>query len=124
MKALCDCAQVDRRSLSPWHIGFVIGPRLNAAGRMAHGGEWRSEEDWPIPRTEHTCFFLSKEMLYPGSRFRMADELLEAYTQQYIAAQRVPEVTFAWQGGEPTLMGLDFFQLALHQFHHLVYSVF
>jgi len=59
------------------------------------------------------CYFLSKELLYPGSRFRMANELLEAYTRQYIAAQRVPEVTFAWQGGEPTLMGLDFFRLAL-----------
>ncbi|MCE7989523.1 MAG: anaerobic sulfatase maturase [Caldilinea sp. CFX5] len=59
------------------------------------------------------CYFLSKEMMYPGSRFRMADELLESYTQQYIAAQRVPEVTFAWQGGEPTLMGLDFFKRAV-----------
>ena len=37
------------------------------------------------------CFFLSKEMLYPGSRFRMANELLETYTQQYIAAQQVDE---------------------------------
>ncbi|MCL5801786.1 MAG: anaerobic sulfatase maturase [Gammaproteobacteria bacterium] len=59
------------------------------------------------------CYFLSKEMLYPGSRFRMANDLLEEYTRQYIAAQRVPEVTFAWQGGEPTLMGLDFFRLAV-----------
>ncbi len=59
------------------------------------------------------CYFLSKEMLYPGSRFRMAADLLEEYTRQYIEAQRVPEVTFAWQGGEPTLMGLDFFRLAV-----------
>ena len=59
------------------------------------------------------CYFLSKELLYPGSRFRMADELLEKYTQQYIEAQQVPEVTFAWQGGEPTLMGLDFFRRAV-----------
>ena len=59
------------------------------------------------------CFFLSKEMLYPGSRFRMADELLEAYIRQLIEAQRVPEVTIAWQGGEPTLMGLDFFRRAM-----------
>jgi uncharacterized protein len=59
------------------------------------------------------CYFLSKELLYPGSRFRMAAELLEEYTRQYIAAQRAPEVTFAWQGGEPTLMGLPFFQLAV-----------
>jgi uncharacterized protein len=59
------------------------------------------------------CYFLSKERLYPGSRFRMANELLEEYTRQYIEAQQVPEVTFAWQGGEPTLMGLDFFKLAV-----------
>jgi uncharacterized protein len=56
------------------------------------------------------CYFLSKERLYPGSRFRMADELLERYIRDYIAAQRAPEVTFAWQGGEPTLMGLPFFE--------------
>lgn len=59
------------------------------------------------------CYFLAKEMMYPGSRFRMADDLLESYTKQYIDAQRVPEVTFAWQGGEPTLMGLDFFKRAV-----------
>lgn len=35
MKALCDLAEIDRRALNTWHIGFVIGPRLNAAGRMA-----------------------------------------------------------------------------------------
>jgi len=57
------------------------------------------------------CFFLSKEMLYPGSRFRMADELLETYIRQLIEAHhRVPEVTVAWQGGEPTLMGVEFFR--------------
>jgi uncharacterized protein len=57
------------------------------------------------------CFFLSKEMLYRGSRFRMADELLEEYLRQLIEAHKqVPEVTIAWQGGEPTLMGLEFFQ--------------
>ena len=59
------------------------------------------------------CFFLSKEMLYPGSRFRMADELLEIYIRQLLEAQQVPEVTIAWQGGEPTLMGLDFFKRSM-----------
>lgn len=59
------------------------------------------------------CYFLAKERLYPGSRFKMADDLLEDYIRQYIDAQRVPEVTFAWQGGEPTLMGLDFFRRAV-----------
>jgi uncharacterized protein len=57
------------------------------------------------------CFFLSKEMLYPGSRFRMADELLELYLRQLLEAHaRSPEVVVAWQGGEPTMMGLDFFR--------------
>jgi uncharacterized protein len=60
------------------------------------------------------CFFLSKEMLYPGSRFRMADELLETYLRELIEAHaRVPEVTIAWQGGEPTLMGVEFFRRSL-----------
>jgi uncharacterized protein len=56
------------------------------------------------------CFFLPEEMLYPGSRFRMAEELLETYLRQLIESHRTPEVTIAWQGGEPTLMGLPFFR--------------
>ena len=58
------------------------------------------------------CFFLAKEALYPGSDFRMSDETLRRYVEQTVAAQRVPHVTLAWQGGEPTLMGLDFFRRA------------
>jgi uncharacterized protein len=59
------------------------------------------------------CFFLSKEMLYPGSRFRMADELLEAYIKQLIDAHGTREVCIAWQGGEPTIMGLPFFERSI-----------
>ena len=59
------------------------------------------------------CFFLSKEMLYPGSRFRMADQLLETYVRQLLESEAGPEVSIAWQGGEPTLMGLDFFKRAV-----------
>ena len=59
------------------------------------------------------CFFLSKEMLYPGARFRMSDELLETYIRQLLEAQPLGEVNIAWQGGEPTLMGLDFFRRAI-----------
>lgn len=60
------------------------------------------------------CFYLEKEKLYPGkSNWRMPDDVLEKYVRQYIGAQQVPEVTFAWQGGEPTLMGLDFFRRAV-----------
>ncbi|UJR82921.1 anaerobic sulfatase maturase [Sandaracinus amylolyticus] len=59
------------------------------------------------------CFFLSKERLYPESSFRMSDELLDAYLTQYLESQWGPEITVAWQGGEPTIMGLDFFRRAV-----------
>ncbi len=59
------------------------------------------------------CFFLKKEALYPGSDFRMSDEVMEAYIRQVIEGHQVPEVTIAWQGGEPTLMGVDFFRRAV-----------
>jgi serine-type anaerobic sulfatase-maturating enzyme len=59
------------------------------------------------------CYFLEKEALYPGDRFRMALPTLERYIRQLIEAQTGPEVTIAWQGGEPTLMGLDFFRRAM-----------
>ncbi len=59
------------------------------------------------------CFFLSKESLYPGDRFRMTDDVLDAYLTQVIASHHTPEITIAWQGGEPTLMGVDFFRRAV-----------
>jgi uncharacterized protein len=59
------------------------------------------------------CFFLSKELFYPSSRFRLADELQEEYIRQYVEGQQVREVNIAWNGGEPTLMGLDFFRLSV-----------
>jgi uncharacterized protein len=59
------------------------------------------------------CFFLDKELLYPDGKFRMSDEVLEAYIRQLIEAHRSNQVTVAWQGGEPTLMGLDFYRRAI-----------
>ena len=59
------------------------------------------------------CYYLSKKKLFPGSDFRMPENLLEDFTRQYIQAQRVPQVSFIWQGGEPTLAGLDFFRKAV-----------
>jgi uncharacterized protein len=59
------------------------------------------------------CFYLEKESLYgKGESWRMSDETLEAYVRQYIEAQPevVQEVDFAFQGGEPTLLGIDFFR--------------
>ena len=59
------------------------------------------------------CFFLAKEELYPGSTFRMTERVLDAYISQLLASHRTPEVTIAWQGGEPTMMGLDFYRHVL-----------
>lgn len=60
----------------------------------------------------HYCFYLRKGDLYPKSRFRMPDEVLKEYIRETIEAHCIPEVTFAWQGGEPTLMGRGFFEKA------------
>lgn len=58
------------------------------------------------------CFYLEKENLYGGAarNYRMRDELLESYIRQYIKSQNASVINFAWQGGEPTLLGVEFFQ--------------
>jgi len=61
------------------------------------------------------CFYLKKQELYPGrkvSDFRMSDAVLEEYIRQYMDKPE-PQVTFVWQGGEPTMLGLDFFRKAV-----------
>jgi len=59
------------------------------------------------------CFFLDKEVFYPGSTFRMDDALLEQYLRQLIESHVGDSVNIAWQGGEPTIMGLDFYRRAM-----------
>jgi len=60
------------------------------------------------------CFYLEKEKLYTDAGgMRMKPEVLETYVRDYIAAQPGPVVSFAWQGGEPTLLGVDFFRQAV-----------
>lgn len=60
------------------------------------------------------CFYLEKEKLYaPGEQYRMRDDVLEACVRSYLEAHDHGEVAFAWQGGEPTLMGVDFFRRAV-----------
>jgi len=61
----------------------------------------------------HYCFYLPKESRYPGSRFHMPENLMKTYIKQLIEAHKTREVAFSWQGGEPTLMGLDFFRKAV-----------
>jgi uncharacterized protein len=57
------------------------------------------------------CFYLEKERLFPAhQRFAMPDSVLQEYVRQHIEAQSVPEISFAWQGGEPTLLGVNFFR--------------
>ena len=60
------------------------------------------------------CYYLEKEKLYPrGENFRMTEAALAHYVEQYIRVSPGPHVEFVWQGGEPTLMGLDFYQRAV-----------
>ena len=56
------------------------------------------------------CYYLHKEKLLSSpSKFRISDEILETHIRQYIEGQDGPEVVFTWQGGEPTLLGIEFF---------------
>ena len=57
------------------------------------------------------CFYLEKESLYPlVEKWAMAPDVLESYIRQYIEAHDTPQIAFAWQGGEPTLLGVDYFR--------------
>lgn len=57
------------------------------------------------------CYYLEKDKIYKETRnFRMPDDILELFIRQYIESQDIPNITFTWQGGEPTLLGLDFFK--------------
>lgn len=60
------------------------------------------------------CFYLEKAQLYPQRKQkRMDDATLALFIEQHIKAQETEEVIFAWQGGEPTLAGIDFYQRAV-----------
>ncbi len=60
------------------------------------------------------CYYLEKEKLYPADEnWKMPENVLEKYVKEYIASQKVSEVVFSWQGGEPTLLGIDFFRKAI-----------
>ena len=61
------------------------------------------------------CFYLEKEHLYPdkNKNWKMDNETLRLYIKQQIEAQSANEVIFSWQGGEPTLLGIDFYKKAI-----------
>jgi uncharacterized protein len=56
------------------------------------------------------CYYLSKEQLLDQRSQRMSDAVLDAYVADYIASQDAEEIAFTWHGGEPTLLGLGFFE--------------
>ncbi len=60
------------------------------------------------------CFYLEKQALFgAGGQCRMPDKVLAAFIPNYIQSQPTPVVEFVWQGGEPTLLGMDFFRRAV-----------
>ena len=60
------------------------------------------------------CFYLEKSQMFGAGRsLRMSDDMLETFVRDHIESQDAPEIEFAWQGGEPTLLGVDFFRRAL-----------
>ena len=56
------------------------------------------------------CFYLEKPH---SNQIRMSDEVLEHYVRDYLQHSPQQHVTFLWQGGEPTLAGLEFYQQAV-----------
>ncbi len=57
------------------------------------------------------CFYLEKQALFGfDKKYRMSDAVLKAFISKYIESQPTPVVEFVWQGGEPTLLGIDFFK--------------
>jgi uncharacterized protein len=60
------------------------------------------------------CFYLEKEKLYPRTtNWEMREDVLESYIRQYVESQPQETVSFAWQGGEPTLLGISWFENVL-----------
>lgn len=59
------------------------------------------------------CYYLDKAEIYGGREPVMSDEMLEVVVREYIQANDVPDVTFNWHGGEPLVLGLDFYRKAV-----------
>ncbi len=85
---------------------------LTAASAAATGFHVMAKPTGAICNLDCTyCYYLDKERLYPGTeQWAMPEPTLERFIADYIAAQPGDTVTFAWQGGEPTLLGLDYFR--------------
>jgi uncharacterized protein len=110
------CKQCIRRRLPPTNEALIVSvvsqPSIADTGRGFH---LLTKPIGPICNLDcKYCFYLEKEKLYPGeTQWRMSDAVLTEYVRQYIQSQPGPEINFAWQGGEPTLLGVDFFRKAV-----------
>ena len=87
-------------------------PETGSSPRYLQGFHVLAKPIGPICNLDcQYCFYLHKEHFFPkGEQFKMSDETLEAFIKQYIEGQELPEISFAWQGGEPTLLGVRFFR--------------
>lgn len=61
----------------------------------------------------HYCYYLDKADIYGGREPRMSLKMLETVVREYVRANDVPEITFNWHGGEPLVLGLDFYRRAI-----------
>lgn len=59
------------------------------------------------------CYYLDKALQYGGKEAVMNEKLLEEYVRQYLEANEMETVSFCWHGGEPTLLGIDYYRKAL-----------
>jgi uncharacterized protein len=93
-------------------IDIVSAPTPDRTPRYLPGFHVLAKPVGPICNLDcRYCFYLHKENFFPkGEKFQMSDETLENFVRQYIESQQVPEINFAWQGGEPTLLGVKFFR--------------
>lgn len=64
------------------------------------------------------CFFLSKELLYDAATQTMSEQTMERYVEAFLESSPDGEVTMLWQGGEPTLRGLHFFERLIQLCEH------
>ncbi|BAO28331.1 radical SAM protein [Sulfuritalea hydrogenivorans sk43H] len=85
---------------------------LLLAGKEQHSFHVMAKPIGPSCNLDCTyCYYLAKADLADGSRSgKMSDEVLERFIRKYIQSVTAKEVVFSWQGGEPTLLGIGFFQ--------------
>jgi uncharacterized protein len=56
------------------------------------------------------CYYIGKEAVLPNGPGRLPADMLERFIDQRLQSSREAVVHFEWHGGEPTLLGLDYFR--------------